>query len=101
MALITCIECGKEISDKAASCPQCGVPQAFNSAHGGSSMGTLETRRYNVSFGWTFLFGCFYLFYKGWFKSGLVHAAIALLSGGIGWLVAPFFAQKVVDYFEN
>ena len=26
MALINCPECGKEISDKAASCPHCGNP---------------------------------------------------------------------------
>lgn len=26
MALIPCIERGKEISDKAITCPQCGVP---------------------------------------------------------------------------
>lgn len=26
MALITCPECGKEISDKAATCPGCGAP---------------------------------------------------------------------------
>ena len=26
MALITCYECGKEISDKAQSCPNCGAP---------------------------------------------------------------------------
>ena len=26
MALIKCGECGKEISDKAASCPGCGAP---------------------------------------------------------------------------
>ena len=26
MALIKCPECGKEISDKAASCPNCGMP---------------------------------------------------------------------------
>ena len=29
MALISCIECGKEISDKAKSCPFCGAPTAF------------------------------------------------------------------------
>lgn len=27
MALINCPECGKEISDKAVSCPNCGCPQ--------------------------------------------------------------------------
>ncbi|MFG6368476.1 MAG: zinc ribbon domain-containing protein [Lachnospiraceae bacterium] len=26
MALIKCSECGKEISDKASSCPNCGMP---------------------------------------------------------------------------
>lgn len=26
MALINCPECGKEISNKAASCPHCGYP---------------------------------------------------------------------------
>lgn len=28
MALISCPECGNEISDKAPACPQCGVPIA-------------------------------------------------------------------------
>ena len=31
MALIRCPECGKEISDKAASCPNCGYPVKENS----------------------------------------------------------------------
>ena len=31
MALIKCVECGKEISDKASACPSCGVPVAGNS----------------------------------------------------------------------
>lgn len=26
MAMITCPECGREVSDKAASCPNCGAP---------------------------------------------------------------------------
>lgn len=26
MALIKCSECGKEVSDKATSCPNCGCP---------------------------------------------------------------------------
>ena len=29
MALISCPECGKEISDKAKACPVCGAPTAF------------------------------------------------------------------------
>lgn len=27
MALINCPECGKQISDQAASCPNCGMPR--------------------------------------------------------------------------
>jgi len=26
VSLITCAECGRQVSDKAASCPQCGAP---------------------------------------------------------------------------
>lgn len=28
MSLIACTECGRQVSDKAASCPQCGAPIA-------------------------------------------------------------------------
>lgn len=34
MALIKCIECGKEISDKASSCPNCGIPIASQVSSG-------------------------------------------------------------------
>lgn len=36
MALIQCQECGKEISDKAASCPGCGAPVSQPKAKRGS-----------------------------------------------------------------
>lgn len=32
MALITCPECGKQISDLAQSCPNCGFPIGFMSS---------------------------------------------------------------------
>lgn len=32
MALIACTECGKEVSDKASSCPNCGAPISENSS---------------------------------------------------------------------
>jgi hypothetical protein len=28
MALVKCVECGTEVSDKAPACPKCGAPQA-------------------------------------------------------------------------
>lgn len=35
MSLIQCPECGKEISDKAANCPNCGAPLTIESRSGG------------------------------------------------------------------
>lgn len=32
MALISCAECGKEVSDKASSCPNCGAPISDNNS---------------------------------------------------------------------
>lgn len=32
MALVKCSECGREVSDKAAACPQCGAPVAARAA---------------------------------------------------------------------
>jgi hypothetical protein len=32
LALITCTECGAQISDKASACPKCGAPAAFTAA---------------------------------------------------------------------
>ena len=40
MALINCFECGKEISDKATSCPNCGVP--INKDESVSTSGNFE-----------------------------------------------------------
>lgn len=33
MALISCPECSKEISDKAAACPHCGCPRASTTSN--------------------------------------------------------------------
>lgn len=38
MAMMECPECGKEVSDKAASCPNCGAPIAAT-PHGAASAG--------------------------------------------------------------
>lgn len=40
MALINCFECGKEVSDKALSCPHCGIP--FNKISVVTEINTLQ-----------------------------------------------------------
>lgn len=44
MALINCVECRKEISDKAVSCPNCGCPvvQKIDMSEGKSELYTLK-----------------------------------------------------------
>ncbi|MDY3988801.1 MAG: zinc ribbon domain-containing protein [Massilioclostridium sp.] len=42
MALITCPECGKEISDQANSCPNCGYPTASNQMKNASELSEIK-----------------------------------------------------------
>jgi hypothetical protein len=46
MALIKCSECGKEISSKAESCPNCGNPmkEQYNNSEGGALCPSCEVR---------------------------------------------------------
>jgi len=41
MALVACLECNHQVSDKAASCPKCGCP--INSGRGNSSTSISKT----------------------------------------------------------
>lgn len=45
MALIVCSECGKEYSDKAISCPQCGCPTPRECVEGGDGSVTKEAKQ--------------------------------------------------------
>ncbi len=54
MALINCAECGKEISDKATACPNCGYPLATASSIGVVKIKLPRTEQ--ISGGWVGLF---------------------------------------------
>jgi hypothetical protein len=58
MALINCKECGKEISDKAESCPSCGMK--MKNTKKGCSLPMLLV--------WAALFGVFLYIYFGFFN---------------------------------
>ena len=93
--LVYCRDCGKQISRRAATCPNCGAPQQTPAeAHH-------ATPDRQVSFGWTLLFGGFYLMYKGWFKSGLAAIAVSFMTGMIAWFIVPFFAQRMVNALDK
>ena len=54
MALIKCIECSREISDKATTCPHCGCPISEMSAVGIVKIKLPQTEQ--ISGGWVGLF---------------------------------------------
>jgi hypothetical protein len=45
---------------------------------------------------WTLLFGPLYLAYQGAWSQALISTLVALVSGGVSWLVYPFFAPRIV-----
>jgi len=92
MGMVFCRGCGKEIHESARSCPHCGAQQKVNSKG--------ESDR-EVSGVLLFLFGFLYLFFKGWFKAGLVYMLICFVSFGAAWLIMPLFAKKFVDSIEG
>ena len=49
MALIICEECGKEISDKAVSCPNCGCPISGKVNNNNNNLYTYCGVQYDIS----------------------------------------------------
>lgn len=45
---------------------------------------------------YTLLFGCFYLGYKNAWGAAVLAFATAFFTGGLAWLVMPFFAEDVI-----
>ena len=52
---------------------------------------------------WCLLFGPFYFAYKGVWPHAILSLFIAVVTGGISWLVYPFFTQRVMEkyYLHN
>lgn len=103
MALVKCAECGKEISDKAAACPNCGAPVAaqlhqapvadaliFKNPRTGDQVSIEKAGL------WTFLFGPLYFAHRGIWSHAAISFVVALVTYGVGWLVYPFFARGIL-----
>ena len=52
---------------------------------------------------WSFLFGIFYFAYKGAWMPAAISFVAAFLTGGVAWLVIPFFADGMLrkDYLRR
>ncbi|EKS7766373.1 zinc-ribbon domain-containing protein [Edwardsiella piscicida] len=84
MALISCSECGNQISDKAAYCPHCGAPLGndtkphHNQYNKGPMLGSEET-----------FMGRFFIFAKILVKCGILLLVV--------FYIAPFFFSNNID----
>lgn len=54
-----------------------------------------EVNKFNSGV-WTLLFGCFYFMFKGIWVHALISFVLAIITGGISWLIYPFFAGGIV-----
>ena len=59
-----------------------------------------DTER-NVSWAWTLIGGFIYFFVKGWWKAGLASLLLYVVTGGLSWLIIPFFSQRFVETIET
>lgn len=92
MALTTCPECGKEVSDQAVACPACGYPIHKPSATEKPATQTVVTVR--KSRGVYIVLGLFFgllgahNFYAGYYWQGIVQL---VLGGLLFWTyIGPF-----------
>lgn len=69
MAIIRCPECGKEISNKAAACPSCGVPIYSDKVTSAKKTGSVRTGAIVGTVGSTALSFILIAWYSGAFKS--------------------------------
>lgn len=85
MALIKCLECGKEISDKANSCPFCGCPNSPILIEQ-----TSKTWKLVMLFSWILMIVGWIMFLNGLGNGGFHNPStdLGFLLGGVGTLFA-------------
>jgi uncharacterized protein (DUF58 family) len=61
------------------------------------------TVRLGRPFLWCLLFGAFYFAIRGIWPHALFSLILALMTGGISWLIYPFFARRIIrkHYLER
>lgn len=51
----------------------------------------------NASWFWCLLFGTLYFMFNGIWKHAIISLFLSLLTGGISWLIYPFFVYGIID----
>jgi TM2 domain-containing membrane protein YozV len=115
MALIRCLDCGKEVSTEALACPSCGRPiksgQTSWSPHSGTAQSAtgdpatpsvkraVKSRGVFIILG--ILLGCLGIhnFYAGYYGRGAIQVVITAV---LGWLYVGFvitFVWALIELF--
>jgi TM2 domain-containing membrane protein YozV len=103
MALISCAECSKEISDKAAACPHCGAPVASVAQSGPTfaapaSQPQTQLVKSAKSRGIYIILGLFFgllgihNFYAGRLGVGVAQLLVTCI---LGWFVVGIFITAI------
>jgi TM2 domain-containing membrane protein YozV len=92
MALVSCMECGKQISDQAAACPTCGAPMLGRSQANASPVMVAATKSRSAAVLLAMLLGGigfhkFYLNRPGW---GVIYLLFC-------WTFVP----AIIGFFEG
>lgn len=99
MKMVRCRSCGNSLWETTARCPVCNAKQV-NVRANARTKNTDDNGR-DVSGLYLFLFGFFYLYYKGWSKAASVHFLLCIFMMGTLWIAIPFRAKQFVDYCED
>lgn len=99
MPMTRCRSCGNSLWDTTTLCTVCGVKQ--RNVRIDTSTNYADDSERQVSGVFLFLFGFFYLQYKGWYKAAIVHALLCFCLMGTFWIAIPFYAEKFVDFTEG
>lgn len=99
MSPTRCSNCGNSLWAMTTYCPVCCTKQRGVRTSPKSNNADDTGRK--VSGPFLFLFGFFYLYYKGWHKAALAHAVLCFCLMGTFWIAIPFYATKFVNFFEE
>lgn len=100
MSMTRCGNCGNSLWATTTHCPVCCMKQRGVRANPRSD-NDVESGDQKVSGLLLFLYGFFYLYYKGWHKAALVHAFLCFCLMGTFWIAIPFYATKFVNFSEE
>lgn len=94
MALVPCKECGREVSDKAVSCPSCGVSLRKRVASADHSSKTpLESKKTNP-FAFALMVSGLIVMLVFRSSGSMTLLGLSLIVGGVGWDIYHRFFKR-------